>query len=86
MLVGWATGSQCSAEGQYELRIVDTRSATLRLSAALELPAPGSSWGWNLSRSQSNAQLIQLGGGPAPGGVLTIDPSSDPPLVLGYDY
>lgn len=76
----------CAADGQYELRVVDTRSATLRLSAALQLPAPVSGWGWGLSRSQSDAQLIQLGGGPAAGGVLTIDPSSDPPLVIGYEY
>lgn len=66
------------------LRVLDSRSASLQLSAQLELP--GSGYGWGLAQTQSGGSVLQLRGGPAAGGVLTVDLASGPPRVLGYEY
>ncbi len=75
----------CGGDATYELRVIDSRSSTLRLSAPLALPALGS--GWQFGANQSGNDSVQLQGGPAwAGGTLTVDLTSDPPLVLGYEY
>ena len=70
----------------YELRVADTRGATLALSQALPLPLPLSGVGWYLSGSPEPG-VVELSGGPARfSGRLKVDVTADPPAIISYEY
>ncbi len=77
----------CSEGANYELVVADLRSEEPRLSAPLVLGGPPD-YGWGLSaydRASEPAGVIFIVGGPAPGGRLVVDISSDPPSIIRYE-
>jgi hypothetical protein len=77
----------CAEGATYELVVADLRGDEPRLSAPLVLEGPPD-YHWGLStydRAAEPAGVLFIAGGPAPGGQLVVDISSDPPSILRYE-
>lgn len=80
-------GDFCITEGDYELVVADLRGNEPRLSSPLVLAGPPE-YGWGFSPfhpASSEPGIAYLFGGPASGGRLSFDLTSDPPRVVRYE-
>ena len=75
----------CAAGATYSLQVVDASQPALQVSAALELPVIDGA-GWSFAVDQGASGSVQLRGGPAAGGMLSVDLTTDPPRVRDYAY